>query len=188
MSEPPLPSTGDMCASSPGHGTGCVPLTHPITASHSKHCLTLWKAPLEELFFHQEYEVVFWQWGHLIRAAWSPAVRVGRKAGPGEQKHWAELECLCWQLPWLPGHLGLSRNSCQCQAWPKAIGSTRRSVGKCKGQGHAVTPALPPSAPQQQHSVPSSKGLCDPHQLGGFEEADVGTGGREATGLNSVEI
>lgn len=50
-----------------GMGQAASPLTHPTTASHSKHCLTLWKVPLEELFFHQE-----WQLGHLIRAAWSP--------------------------------------------------------------------------------------------------------------------
>lgn len=163
----PLPPQG---TPSPGHGTGCVPLTHLSTASHSKHCLTLWKAPLEELFFHQEYEVVFWQWGHLIRAAWSPA-RVGWKAGAGEQKHWAELGCLCWQLPWLPGHLGLSRNSCQCQAWPKALGSTR-SGDECKGQGHAVTPPWLLLPPQQQHPVPSSKGfdLCDPISWGGLKK------------------
>lgn len=66
----------------------------------------------------------------------------GWRAGRGEQKHWAELRWLHWQLPRLPGHLGLSRNSCQCQAWPKALGSSSKSVEKCKEQGHAVTPPL----------------------------------------------
>lgn len=140
-------------------GQAVSPLAHSTTASHSKHCLTLWKARLEELFF-QEYEVVFWQWGHaLIRAAWSPPAwvrwsRTRRTEALGR----AGMSVLAAASASRPS--GVIQEQLSVPGMAKGSGTNQRECGKVQGArtcSHCPTRLLLP--PQQQHPVPSSKGF-----------------------------
>lgn len=169
--EPPPPSTGDARAPSPEHGTGCSPTLSPHHCIPlCKHCLTLWKAHLEELFFHQESEFVFWQWGPaLIRAAWSPPARVGWRAGPGLGR--AGMSALAAASASRPS--GVIQEQLSVPGMAQGTQKHQKECGKVRGartcrHSPPASFCLPSSSIQSPAPRALARGLCDPPKLGGF--------------------
>lgn len=104
----------------------------------------------------------------LIRAPWFPPPQRGIESRnrQGKKKCWAEMGCLCCQLPWLPVHLRLSKNSCYVMPGQEKELEAQEGVWKSARGTDAlslVAPRLllPPraAAAQLQRVPPSSERL-----------------------------